>query len=75
MDLNIGWYVRDFLCAHTQEWEGLVVPGTERHARLFKARIRVLLVRTHSLRQLWLFITRENASLARLISTFCTCGI
>ena len=30
----------DFLCAHNQEGEGLVVPGTERHARLFEVRTR-----------------------------------
>ena len=26
--------------AHTQEGEGLVVPGTEKHERLFEVRIR-----------------------------------
>ena len=38
------------------------MPGTERYARLFE-------VRTHTyvhLRQLWVFITRENASFASL---------
>ena len=33
-------------CAHTQEGEGLIVPGTERHARLFEVKTRMY-VRTH----------------------------
>ena len=48
---------------NTQESEGLVVPGTERHARLFEVTTRMHV----RLRQLRVFITRENASLARLI--------
>ena len=36
--------------------------GTERHARLFEVSTRTYL----RLRQLWVFITRENASLASL---------
>ena len=31
---------RVIFCAHTQEGEGLVVPGTERHVRLFEVRTR-----------------------------------
>ena len=45
-----------FLCAHTQEGEGLIVFGTERHERREDMYVR--------LRQFWVFITRENASLA-----------
>ena len=45
-----------FLCAHTQEGEGLVVSGTERHEHLEDMYVY--------LRQFWVFITRENASLA-----------
>ena len=65
-------------CAHTQEELGLV----ERHALLFEAKTyspgadmyampvedarQAFLVRTLILRQLLVFITRENASLAPL---------
>ena len=55
--------MNDFVCAHTQEGEGLIVPGTERHARLFEVRTRTL---AH-LRQLKVSITRENTSFAHLI--------
>ena len=52
--------MNDILCAHNQ---GLVLPGTERHARLFEVRTC-----THArLRQLKVSITRENTSLAHLI--------
>ena len=37
LDLNTEWYARNF-CAHIQEGEGFIVPGTERHARLFEVR-------------------------------------
>ena len=43
--------------AHTQEGEGLVVPGTERHERLFE-------VRTLTYAEAIIGFTRENASLA-----------
>ena len=58
-DLNTGDRRRDFLCAYPRGG-GAVVSGTERHARLSKHMYNLL-------RQLWVFITRENASLARLI--------
>ena len=61
MDLNKGWCPHDF-CAHTQEWEGVSVPRTERHAHLFDVRTRMC----ECLRQFWVFITRENASLTSL---------
>ena len=48
--------VGTFFCTHTQEEDGLVVPGMERHAHLFQCHIR--------LRQLWVFITIKNALLA-----------
>ena len=48
---------------HTQEGKGVVVSETERHERLFVVRTRTYVC----LRQLWVFITRENASLSRLI--------
>ena len=51
-------------CVHTQEGEGLVVPGTEGHVPLFEVETCTYV----RLRQLWFSITRENASLARLIS-------
>ena len=53
-----------FLCVHTQEGEGLIVPGTERHACLFEVRTGED-VYVH-LRQLWVFITTENVSLVYL---------
>ena len=42
--------------------EGVLVPGTVRHARLFEARTRMYV----RLRELWVFSTRENASLPTL---------
>ena len=46
-------------CAHTQEGEGLDVPGTERHASSIRGEDTYV-----RLRQLWVFITRENDLLA-----------
>ena len=69
--------MRVFFCPHTQEREGLIVPGTERHTHLLEVRTRMYV----RLRQLWVFITRENASLATLahlitfLFNFTTCGI
>ena len=50
------------ICEYTQEGGGLV----ERHERLFEAKTYSPQVRTRGLRQLLVFITRENASLAPL---------
>ena len=44
MDLNMGWWARDFfVCAYPRvgvaHWDGLVVPRTERHERLFEVQV------------------------------------
>ena len=49
---------RVILCVHTKEGDGLIVPGIERHVCLIEVR-HVLL------RQLRVFITRENAGLIK----------
>ena len=56
-------------CARTQEGEKLVVPRTERHACLLEVRTCMYVC----LRQLWIFIIRVNASLARLITSHAQC--
>ena len=56
-----------FLYAHTQEREGLDTPWSERHVHLFEVRTRTY-VRTPE--AFWVFITRENASLARSITLY-----
>ena len=58
-------------CVHTQERKGLVVSGTERHEHPFVVRTRTY----KRLRQLWVFITRENTSLARLINVHNSSGM
>ena len=58
-------------CVHTQEGKGLVVSGTERHEHLFVVRACTYV----RLRQLWVFVTRENASLAHLINVHNSFGM
>ena len=67
VDLNTGWYAHDFLCAYPRG-DGLGRRGVRGNVRQVKTPISG---EASILRQLLVFISRENASLAllaRLIS-------